>query len=370
MDFTLCLTHACNMRCSYCYAVDKRASSMTWKTAKRAIDCCLAETLSRSKLRQCRAITQLGFFGGEPLLEWKLLQRATEYTEEECSRLDILLKKTVTTNMSLLDEEKASWLKDHRFQVALSLDGAADRHNLLRRMADGSPSHANCAGALQWFRGKNVNSEMILVVDPHNISGLADSVQWLVDQEMFSYILSPNYNAVWSEAARAQWQVEIERIGIIYQQCFRDGRPIRIDIFDSKIEAHIANPLQRCGQCSFGGNQIAVAPDGRFYPCVRIVGLIDRAGMEAGDVSSGIDSRRLARLAPTGSVPSGECNDCLARPRCKNWCACVNHATTGNVDSVSGLVCYHERMTINIADQVAATLFAEKNPAFLSRFYR
>jgi hypothetical protein len=91
--------------------------------------------------------------------------------------------------------------------------------------------------------------------------------------------------------------------------------------------------------------------------------------MEVGDVSSGIDSERLARVAPTGAVPNGECNECPARSRCENWCACVNHATTGNVNRVSELVCFHERMTIRIADQVAAMLFAENNPSFLSRFY-
>lgn len=53
-----------------------------------------------------------------------------------------------------------------------------------------------------------------------------------------------------------------------------------------------------------------------------------------------------------------------------NWCGCINHATTGTIDSVAGLVCFHEQLAIRVADQTAEVLFAERNPYFLTRFYR
>ena len=53
---------------------------------------------------------QLGFFGGEPLLEWDLLQRSTELTEKRCAEAGVELKKTVTTNATLLTADRVSWL--------------------------------------------------------------------------------------------------------------------------------------------------------------------------------------------------------------------------------------------------------------------
>jgi hypothetical protein len=80
--------------------------------------------------------------------------------------------------------------------------------------------------------------------------------------------------------------------------------------------------------------------------------------------------RALRRIAPAGSLTNVQCADCAARARCENRCACVNLATTGDVNRVSAVVCHHERMVIETADAAAAELFAERNPAFLARFYQ
>ena len=79
MDVTLCLTHACNLRCDYCYAGPKSARRMSWDTARNAIDFTLARTLEQAERLKCQPVCQLGFFGGEPLLEWDLLVSATAH---------------------------------------------------------------------------------------------------------------------------------------------------------------------------------------------------------------------------------------------------------------------------------------------------
>ena len=261
MNFTLCLTHACNMRCTYCYAGDKHGGSMTWETARRAVDFSLEQVMEHARSRGRHPVTQLGFFGGEPLLQWDLLTRTTEYTEDACAKPGILLKKTVTTNMSLLDSGRADWLIGHGFEVGLSLDGTARRHNLLRRMADGSESHALCADALRYFRDAPDRCVVILVIDPLNVSGLADSIAWLVDQGMTGFILNPNYDADWSADGLARWSGEMEMVAKQLAGWYREGKTIRIDVLDSKIDARIRGASSRCGECGYGGGEIAIAPE-------------------------------------------------------------------------------------------------------------
>ena len=72
---TLCLTHDCTLRCNYCYAGRKYKHAMSQETAQKAIDICLAEAKRVGKG------LDLSFFGGEPLLEWELLQWCYEYRE-------------------------------------------------------------------------------------------------------------------------------------------------------------------------------------------------------------------------------------------------------------------------------------------------
>ena len=116
MNVTLCLTHDCNLRCAYCYAGLKQERRMTWETAKRAIDFAFEHAVSRARLMGKAPEAQLGYFGGEPLLEWDLLTRSSAYADEEAARLGLGLKKTVTTNMTLLDVAKIDWLRENAFK--------------------------------------------------------------------------------------------------------------------------------------------------------------------------------------------------------------------------------------------------------------
>ncbi len=369
MNFTLCLTHDCNLRCAYCYAGAKTARRMTWDVARQAVDFGFSHSLSRAALLGAPAEAQLGYFGGEPLLEWELLQRTTGHAEAEAARLGIALKKTVTTNMTLLDAGRADWLRDRGFHVGLSLDGNAAMHDTLRRYPDGRGSHAAASAALAFFRGTNLTGEVILVVDPRNVGHLADAVAWLIDQDIRRLSLNPNFYIAWPAAALKRWRAACERIGDLYIRQYRYGAPVRINVIDGKIQVRLKEGYEACDRCSFGDREIAIAPGGNIYPCERVVGDDTNDALRIGNVFDGFDNERRARVLAARGNNVAECADCPVRSRCMNWCACINYATTGSSNRVDGLVCHHERMVIAVADRVGSVLFSERNPAFLARFY-
>jgi len=369
MNVTLCLTHDCNLRCAYCYAGVKSARRMSWETAKRALDFSFEQSLNRARFSGHEPESQLGFFGGEPLLEWDLLRRSAAYADEEAARLGIALKKTVTTNMALLDGQKAEWFRANHFYLGLSLDGNAAMHDTLRRFPDGRGSHAECAKALAYFRGPEARAEVIVVVDPRNVIGLADSVEWLMEQGVCNIALNPNFYTEWAEPAQETWRESYERIGGLYADRFRRNAPVRVNVFDGKIRVWLKEGYAACDKCGFGVDEIAVAPSGRLYPCERIVGDDTNAELCMGNVYDGFDKERRACVVACRGNTVEECAECSVRDRCMNWCSCINYATTGATDRVAGIVCFHERLAINAADRVASALFAERNPAFLAKFY-
>ncbi len=369
MDVTLCLTHACNLRCEYCYAGRKFARRMSWDTARRAVDFAFAHTVEQA--RACGRVPecQLGFFGGEPLLEWELLQRVAIHARDESLRLGVGLKQTVTTNMTLLDERRAEWLREQRFHVGLSLDGNAAMHDTLRRTAAGGPSHEACARALRFFRGPDSNGEVIVVLDPRNIGHLADSVAWLIGEDMRRISLNPNFATDWDRAALDRWRVAYERVGDLWRESFRHGRPVALNVFDGKIRARINGGYRPCDRCTFGENEIAVSAAGFFYPCERLVGDDSNAELRIGHIDEGFYPRERRRILAARGNTVAECRDCPVRDRCMNWCGCVNYASTGFINRVPGVVCHHERMAIAVADRNGALLYAERNPMFLKSFY-
>ncbi len=369
MDFTLCLTHACNLRCGYCYAGEKRTESMSWETAKRAVDFCLEETLRTARPGAGQPSAQLGFFGGEPLLEWDLLRRAHDHAAAESARRGIALKKTVTTNMTLLDEAKVRWLRESGFWVGLSLDGNAAMHDALRRTAGGAGTHDRCARALEFFRGTAANGEVIVVVDPRNVRHLAESIAWLIAEDIRHIALNPNFSADWTDESLSVWRVAYEEAASRYAEAYRTGAPVRINVVDGKIRARINGGYVACDKCGFGKNEVAVSVRGNLYPCERSVGGDTDWSVRIGNVFDGFDEVRRRQLVSARGNIVAECSDCPLRARCMNWCSCINLATTGAINRVAGAVCFHEKISIAAADRAAAALFAERNPEFLGIFY-
>ncbi len=363
MDFSLALTHDCNLACRYCYAGAKRRDVMSRDTARAAIDFAFAFGAKEM---------QLGFFGGEPLLEWDLLTHCTEQCEARAEARQCVLKKTVTTNGSLLTAERVDWLHWHGFYPAISLDGLRAMHDLARPFADGRPSYDACRRGLKLARARFPGVEVIIVPDPVTIAGLAAGVRQLADEEGVARVsLNPNFYTKWDEAALELWRQAYEEIADFYLARHRAGRPVAINVLDAKVITRLKDGYAPCDTCNFGEREIAVAPSGRLYPCERLIGEDWDLAMCIGDVSRGgfDEPKRKAVLARRGNV-NPECRDCGLRGRCMNWCCCINYTLTGAIDRTDGVVCHHERIAIAAADRVAAILYNERNPAFLSRFYQ
>jgi len=365
MDFTLCLTHDCNQRCRYCYAGRKFKKRMSWRTAKHAVDFAVDYTVQRLPPHRI----QLGFFGGEPILEWEMIPRATEYLERRADEHDIALKKTLTTNATLLGRERADYLAGHDFYVGLSIDGNKRMHDRTRRFRNGHSSHARCSRALDFYRGPEARAEVIITVDPDNVEFLGESVRWLSDQDVCSISLNPNFYTKWPETSRAMWRQGYEEAADVYVENFRRPRYFRVNFIDGKIKTRLEQGYRKCDRCSFGETEIAVAPSGNIYPCERLVAEDESEEMRIGNVFDGFDEEKRLELLKKRGGSNPECGECVLRERCMHWCGCINYATTGAIDKVHEVVCFHEQLTIEVADRVAATLYDESNPYFLAKFY-
>lgn len=333
---------------------------MTLETAKKSVDFALSHSHDEF---------QLSFFGGEPLLMWDLMQKATAYAREKCSEKSIPPVFTVTTNGVLLDEEKCKWLKDQEFHIAVSIDGNDRMHDCCRTYPDGSSSHDDSVRGAKIVQAYYEKFELVSVVTPENVNYLYEGVEYLIKEGFTDITLNPDFYSEWNEAQLDNWTEQFKLIGNLYIDCFRNNSPVRISFIDSKIITHLKNGYEQCDKCRFGLDEMAVAPSGNIYPCERLVGN-DTGEHIIGDIYNGFDVQRMVEIKNgNGFASNEECLECELAPRCMNWCHCVNIALTGDMNTTDGIVCFHEKMTIEIADYVGGVLFSEKNPAFMARFY-
>lgn len=80
---SLCLTHNCNLSCIYCYQKHDNSNRMNIETAKKSVDWIFANMpLGKSSVT-------INLIGGEPLLEFKLIQQIYDYVMEKYSDIPV-----------------------------------------------------------------------------------------------------------------------------------------------------------------------------------------------------------------------------------------------------------------------------------------
>lgn len=128
---SLCLNvcHDCDLRCRYCFASTgsfggKRAR-MSFEVGAAALDYLLEHSGARKFL-------EVDFFGGEPLLNIKVVQQLVAYGREREKDFGKTLRFTFTTNCVGLTPEISAWAEENNISVVLSHDGRPEMHDRQR----------------------------------------------------------------------------------------------------------------------------------------------------------------------------------------------------------------------------------------------
>ncbi len=361
---TLCLTHDCTLRCRYCYAGRKYAHAMSQDTAQRGME------LGLDEAARIGCGLDVSFFGGEPLLEWNLLQFCHEYLSRRAEEVNIPVRYGITTNGTLLTQDKLEWMAARDFLIGLSLDGSPAMHDTNRRFADGRGSHAAVMQALERINAfPKLRSKVICVVNPDNHHYLRAGVRWLHEHYRGNIGLNFDYWSEWTDAQFESLTRELEGMVSDITDSYRIGQPMRVEAIDGKIRSHLYAGKEFCNHCRIGEQEIAVSVDGKLFPCSRMVGVGDEPEITFGDVRSGIDRARQHYYIATRGNATPECRICALRHRCTNTCGCTNYAGTGTINHVSPFLCNLQQTLIRLADELAETLYQGKNSVFMDKFY-
>lgn len=363
LKLTLCLTRDCLLRCRYCYAGDKCKVAMSRETAEKAICLAVQEAVGRGWS------IDLGFFGGEPLMEWELLQHCDAYLRAQAAALPAPPRFTVTTNGLLLTPERAEWLAEHRYMTLLSIDGHAPMHRLNRVYADGRDSHAAAARALAVAgAARGLMTQVVCVVSPNNVHLLKEGVQWLAAHHRGPIALNFDFWADWNEA---QLCTAAEQYGLCAElmcRSFREGQPIMVDALMSKMYSLLNGGYHSCDFCRMGEREICVSAEGHILPCSRLVGEMNNPDVVLGDVNAGMNRAKAALLSARSRQYAAACLSCACRPHCIHWCGCSNYAGTRNVATPSRAACLTEQRLIALAETMLTTLRRENN-AVLRQYF-
>jgi len=123
IDLILITATDCNMMCKYCYANHGNygypPQLMSFSTAERAID--VMERLTT-------VMHSISFFGGEPLLNFPLIEKTVPHIRTRHE--DAIIR--INTNGTLISETVIEIIKKYKIGIVLSLDGPKVINDQLR----------------------------------------------------------------------------------------------------------------------------------------------------------------------------------------------------------------------------------------------
>lgn len=356
MKYTLFLTHRCNLACDYCY-VSKNGSRMSLDVAGKAVDFAFRNTPPGEEI-------EIGFFGGEPLLEFPLLRDITGLIQSHPSFDPCRVNLSLTTNGTLLTPDIAGFLAEHGILTTISCDGAPAVHDRHRRMGDGAASsplvERGIRTAQQMFRHVPVNA----VYGPETLAALPETVDYFASLGVREIYLNPDFSARWTPDAVDRVADTYQAVGDRYMRFYRERQPHYISLIDSKITVLLRGGFQDSERCHMGEREFAFTASGRVLPCERFASQ-DPDQHAIGSTNGLIRIEALQpHFAPGGPV-NPVCLSCTLQPYCTNWCGCANFSMTGTYNRVGPFLCASERASIELAFRIFQTLEAELGPTFM-----
>lgn len=293
---------ACNLGCSYCFYLSK-ADLPNGPGPGRMSDATL-ETFIRQYLESVTTgDVVFSWQGGEPALRGLDFYRKVVELQKRYARPGQRVQNDLQTNGTLLDEEWAAFLKEHRFLVGLSVDGPRELHDRYRVTKGGEPTFEKVFRAAQLLRRYEVPFNTLTCVHRFNARRPLDVYRFLrrelgstylqfipiVEHRGFERTAPQRWDAATlpidgEPASRpgdprsvvTDWSVDPDDWGYFLSRVFdewnaRDRGRVYVNQIETLVAQHLGLPSQLCIYGEFCGKGLAVEHDGSLYACDHYV---------------------------------------------------------------------------------------------------
>lgn len=340
----LAVNHACNLRCRYCYTGAKKHRPMSREVALAALDRAI------HSLRP-GGLLEIGFFGGEPLLEARLILAVVAEAKSRAAQDGIRLRLSLTTNGTLVDADAWQVMQMADLGLHVSHDGLPDVHDRHRRGLDGNGSSARVLETIHRLIDTGRDPSVVMVVRPDTLDEFPDGIAWLRSQRVRTVDPSLDLWTTWTADDAHRLEIAIARAADVW----REGLPdCSVGWFDAKAARFMGYDSTPTARCSFGDGQVAVSPAGNLYPCERVMGA--DAASNAARLPGHVFDCGPFLPAPTGATGAEECSDCAIQPQCATSCRCSNLIRTGDPRRPDGLLCLLDRICVRETARVLGLL--------------
>ena len=348
---TFNVTRACNLRCSYCFTHGCTYGRMSWETARDGIN-----FLVKNAIDGNQSTIEVSFWGGEPLLEWELIQRMLEHTRR-VAPAGMKIDFGGTTNGLLLTPEKFDVCDEYRLGFMVSIDGTAKTHDRFRKTILGHGSHAivakNCRIALQrwpWLKARFSPSV-------ESVPDFFDDAKYLYELGFKHLMFSPVHEGDWNEDLYKSMEEQSYKLIDWMVDQNKSGQKLSMEHFNT----YVGNDGSQW-PCGAGRFYVGIDIDGGIYPCHRFCKFNDprpwhEREVAIGHVVAGItnpDFRDGFIRWKAGCEGSKNASKCWTSSPCHGGCYAVNYDLTGDIHTPAPSICLYVAMQMRVSEYYKA----------------
>jgi uncharacterized protein len=274
----------------------------------------------------------------------------------------------ITSNLTLIDEEKAKFIRDHNIGLLASIDGVKEAHDLNRVDAQGQGTWEKCLKALQLFKGYD-KVTIRGSVSTTTIQYLFEGYRFFLEQGWQNVVILPVYEGDWNEDVLQAYKNELIKLAQYWLSKQARGNPVKIRLIEEPLDWIRKPPPQNRRPCGLGDRALAVMPDGTFRPCHRLC-TTEPFPEEwiLGDVFHGVDEEKFKKSiewdeSQIHSQAGYNCNLCPIMYFCTGLCPSANWQSTGSRYEVLKSICDTRLVEYEVGALVHGILKNARNPS-------
>lgn len=366
------VTNQCNLSCSYCYEYGEdriatpegKTKFMSEETARSTVDFLLNQSPGRR-------MVHLTFFGGETLLNFKVVKSSIEYAREKAAEMGKYIDFSMTTNATMLNSEIINFLADNNVGVTVSIDGPKESNDQFRVFKNGKGSYDVIAPKIK---------ELIKVHRSRPIGARVTLTAQVVDVKTIFHHLTEEMG--FDEVGFAPVTTSPVRLYAIGNKGLDHVLDQFKELADEYLEhalenkhhgfSNVNDTLQELHQgvskaypCGAGLGLLGVAPSGDIGLCHRFV---DSPAGKLGHIDTGVDREAQSEHLSRAHINTKyDCHTCWARPVCSGGCYHEAYVRYGDTSHANLHYCDWIRGWTDVCLRIYGEI-AARNPKYLERF--
>lgn len=348
----LCLNvvHDCNLKCKYCFAEEGEYKGarqiMSAEVGKKAIDFVIKKSGPRRNI-------EVDLFGGEPLMAFNNIKEIVEYAKEQGKIHNKVIRFTMTTNATLLNDEVMEYIDKNMGNIVLSIDGRKEVNDKVRVRADGSGCYDSILPKIKKMVEMRDEAKQYYVrgTFTRNNTDFFEDVKHLADlgfkEVSIEPVVLPDNDPL---SLRKEDLPQIfEQYDKLYKELLKrkqEGNEFKFYHFNIDIQGGPC-VYKRISGCGAGHEYVAITPLGEVYPCHQFIG---NESFKMGNVYEDELNTEISESLKSAHIYNKpKCRECWARFYCSGGCQANNYNFSGDVHVPYEIGCEMQKKRIECA---------------------